>query len=210
MNRDAGPAASAATMSIAVPRLDDPRLRLLRELLLMNPEVRMPAAVPRPDLGDLHGQVLQVAVGVLPGFEEGYCWYNAREAAHRMGGAPIAGWAIWRRGPELTAQPHSIWQRDDGELLDVTPNAAAEPSILFMPDKRTPFDYVDLRRPAAFLLPDDMPVGIWEVAAGDFETFYVVGRPDPASWPEIETYCARLREGRGGPFPGRPGERGSP
>lgn len=38
MNRDAGPAASATSMSIAAPGLDDPRLRLLRELLLMNPE----------------------------------------------------------------------------------------------------------------------------------------------------------------------------
>ena len=203
MNRDSKPA-SADSISISIPSLSDPRLALLRHLMLMNAEVRMPAAIPRPDLGDLHGRVIQVRVAALPDFEEGFCWYNAREAASRQGGAPIAGWAIWRYDDELIAQPHSVWQRDDGELQDVTPNSAGLGAIVFMPDRRTPFDYVDLRRPAAFHLPDDMPVGIWEVAPGDFETFYVVGRPDPAFRAEIETYCSRIAAGRGGLVDGRP------
>ncbi|MBP8232113.1 MAG: hypothetical protein KAY22_07395 [Rhizorhabdus sp.] len=156
--------------------------------------------MPRQHLGALHGRLLAVPVAAFPGFEEGFCWYNAREAAQRLGGLPIAGWAIWRRGMEMVAQPHSIWQRADGKLLDVTPNAVGGPRIVFMPDRRTPFDYVDLRRPAAYLLGDDMPVGLWEYAPGEFELTYVVGRPDPASLPEIEAYCARLAEGRGGPM----------
>lgn len=190
----------AANVSVSAAAAD-PRVRLLRGLLLANPQVCMPPDVPKPDLDALHGQMAEVRVEAFPGFELGYCWFNAREAVHRQGGTPIAGWAIWRLGTVLVAQPHSIWQRVDGELQDVTPNAAGEPRILFMPDKRTPFDYVGLRRPPGFHLRDDDPLGVWEYAPGRFEPFYGVGRPQPGSLPGIEAYCARLAEGRGADRP---------
>ncbi|MBP8232115.1 MAG: hypothetical protein KAY22_07405 [Rhizorhabdus sp.] len=61
-------------------------------------------------------QVLEVVVNQVPGFEEGFRWYNVRKAVHRHGGRPISGWPFWQRGTDLLAQLHSIWRRADGKL----------------------------------------------------------------------------------------------
>lgn len=51
----------------------------------------------------------------------GHCYWNVRETVAQMGGRAVYGWLIltW---PKLYVQAmhHGVWQRPDGQLVDVT------------------------------------------------------------------------------------------
>ncbi|MBI3200091.1 MAG: zinc chelation protein SecC [Myxococcales bacterium] len=51
------------------------------------------------------------------------------------GGEVCCGWRIWERPSVLIeAEFHAVWQKPNGDLLDLTPNQLGAERILFLPD----------------------------------------------------------------------------
>lgn len=71
------------------------------------------------------------------------CFPNVQAKIMRDGGTYINGWAIWQWGNALIdAEAHSLWQSDDGRLVDITPHSYGEKQILFVPDTSVEFEGV--------------------------------------------------------------------
>lgn len=82
-----------------------------------------------------------------PDARPAYCFDNSVRQASLHGGAALYGWAIWHwPGRWFEAEHHAVWQRPDGELLDVTPQPGAPEQILFLPDPEKVFDPERYRR----------------------------------------------------------------
>lgn len=63
------------------------------------------------------------------------CFPNVQRKIERDGGRIIYGWKIWIK-PSLFIEGefHSIWESDEGQWVDITPNRNGETNILFLPD----------------------------------------------------------------------------
>lgn len=69
------------------------------------------------------------------------CFLNVRKKIARDGGSCVNGWAIWQWANMLiTAEAHSIWKSEAGELIDITPHNYNERTILFVPDSTVRFE----------------------------------------------------------------------
>ncbi len=65
----------------------------------------------------------------------GRCYANATEVAGCRDKRVVYGWLIWElKGIYLTAEHHAVVEAD-GVLIDVTPQAAGERRVLFVPDR---------------------------------------------------------------------------
>lgn len=54
-----------------------------------------------------------------------------------QGGVQLTGWAIWEvPGVYIEAEFHAVWQRPDGEVIDITPRPFVSDCILFLPDTK--------------------------------------------------------------------------
>lgn len=83
-------------------------------------------------------------------YPELQCWYNCKEHTKEHKGSIVFGWAIFYDSGMYQAQHHAVWQSPDGVLLDVTPDTDASISeILFLPDGRVPYDYLNRRFPVS-------------------------------------------------------------
>ena len=80
---------------------------------------------------------------VLPFQDEGYlpryCHISAKHHSILHGGRRIHGWALWRftdAGGDtiVIAEHHSVWERSDGILFDITPPVSGGKAILFLRD----------------------------------------------------------------------------
>lgn len=101
-----------------------------------------------PMLGDAH--VLAFGASIAPGgdahvvqclpllhepFNECFSIVPKQIAAH--GGSQLTGWAIWEvPGIYIEAEFHAVWQRPDGQIVDITPRPIYFPSIAFLPDPK--------------------------------------------------------------------------
>jgi len=65
------------------------------------------------------------------------CDLNVRKAVKETGGKEILGFRIWSI-PRwyIEADLHCIWQKPDGEIIDVTPNKDGEQRTLFLPEPK--------------------------------------------------------------------------
>tara|TARA_R110000772_G_scaffold142476_1_gene252147 strand:- start:535 stop:990 length:456 start_codon:yes stop_codon:yes gene_type:complete len=70
------------------------------------------------------------------GYEPDFCHVSAKHAALQNGGLRIHGWAVWQYNKMALAEFHSVWERPDGVLVDVTPPKFGAKRILFIPDSR--------------------------------------------------------------------------
>lgn len=71
------------------------------------------------------------------------CFPNVQKKVELDGGSYVNGWTIWQWANMLiTAEAHSVWKRDDGELVDITPHDHLEQTILFVPDCNVKFEGV--------------------------------------------------------------------
>jgi hypothetical protein len=52
-----------------------------------------------------------------------------------FGGERILGWQIWQGGFLIEAEFHAVWQKDDGQIIDVSIKKNKIPAIVFVPDK---------------------------------------------------------------------------
>ena len=68
-------------------------------------------------------------------FNECFSIVPKQIAAH--GGNQLTGWAIWEvPGVYIEAEFHAVWQRPDGQIVDISPRPFYFPSIIFLPDSK--------------------------------------------------------------------------
>ncbi|PSO23144.1 hypothetical protein [Bradyrhizobium sp. MOS002] len=90
-----------------------------------------------------------VDVDAPPDARAGWCFLNVATEVAAKGGRPLHGWIIWlARGLWLNAEFHVVRQKDNGDLVDVTPKTDGEHKVLFSPDPRDP-DFDFFQRPAS-------------------------------------------------------------
>ncbi len=69
------------------------------------------------------------------------CFPNVKHKIDLDGGSCVNGWAIWQWANMLiTAEAHSVWQSEDGTLIDITPHNCGEQTILFVSDDNVRFE----------------------------------------------------------------------
>jgi hypothetical protein len=119
-------------------------------------------------------QSIFVPVIPYPEYQPLYCWFNCLDYQQKNRGKVVFGWAIWHTDRNtLLAQHHAIWQSNNGQYFDVTPNELSVEEILFLPDKRAPFDYKGLRAPFSFEQDKNGTV-IWVGSKGATAGFFSV------------------------------------
>lgn len=92
---------------------------------------------------DLNSESPPLWVNVIPESWalENECFPNVRRKVEIAGGSAVNGWVIWQWANMLiTAEAHSIWKSDSGDLIDITPHNDKEQTILFVPDSNVIFE----------------------------------------------------------------------
>lgn len=128
-----------------LPIKNDPRFLEFCDFLRDEP-VR-PAARLAPGNYESHLVVLEVSVDPQPNCDLGYCWFNCLDQQYLHGGEVVYGWSLWSSADIYIAQHHAVWRKENGVLIDPTPNQGQVGMALFMPDNRAPFDILGLRAP---------------------------------------------------------------
>jgi hypothetical protein len=70
------------------------------------------------------------------GYEGRYCHIAVKHRVKHHGGKRVTGWMIWENARFCEGEFHSVWQDDDGKLVDITPRLDGE-IVLFLPDPST-------------------------------------------------------------------------
>lgn len=123
--------------------------------------------------------LVEIPVQPLPNMRPLKCYFNVRDVIKEQGGTALFGWAFYNDDAGLfLAQHHAIWRRPDQQLVDVTPNVANSPSIVFMADPRVPFDYVGLRMPAGLQWCSQTGMECWKSPDGHTEPRYFLLRSE--------------------------------
>jgi hypothetical protein len=61
------------------------------------------------------------------------CFPNVMTKVERDGGVVVIGWSIWESpGLFVEAEFHAVWRSPEGTLIDITPKATHDSSILFL------------------------------------------------------------------------------
>jgi hypothetical protein len=83
-----------------------------------------------------------VKVEPVAGAEIDQCFFNVDEHVKNTDGKATNGWTIWI-WPKvfIEAEHHCVWEKDDGELQDITPKRDGEETILFVRDRNAVFDW---------------------------------------------------------------------
>jgi len=82
-------------------------------------------------------QPVYVPVRPQPEAAVGRCQPNVERHVRASGGSEVAGWIIWQSEALLHAEFHVNWRSPADVLIDLTPKADGEESILFLPDPAT-------------------------------------------------------------------------
>ncbi len=76
------------------------------------------------------------------GYEPDWCHVSAKAHALANSGRRVHGWSLWVFPDSgLMGEFHSVWEREDGVLVDVTPPKFREARVMFIPDPVT--DIID-------------------------------------------------------------------
>jgi hypothetical protein len=62
------------------------------------------------------------------------CYDNVAEKVSRDGGKIHYGWAVWQSRHMVEAEHYAVWENENGDLLDVSPNKLEAASIMFISD----------------------------------------------------------------------------
>ena len=68
------------------------------------------------------------------GYGPEWCHVSTKDRALKHGGRRVHGWAIWQFTGVAIADFHSIWETEEGELVDVTPPKFGGDRVLFVRD----------------------------------------------------------------------------
>lgn len=94
------------------------------------------------------------------GSRPSFCFDNVAKKIARHGGTIEYGWAVWQvEGLYIEVEHHGVWKNKSGVLIDVSPQFANAPSILFLPDDRAPYK-ADQPLPNRFFPDSDSPLSI--------------------------------------------------
>lgn len=92
---------------------------------------------------DLNPELSPLWVKVVPESwaAQNECFPNVQRKIKIDGGSFVIGWVIWQWANMLiTAEAHSVWKNDAGELVDITPHNYNEHTILFVPDPNIKYE----------------------------------------------------------------------
>lgn len=97
-----------------------------------------------------HAPPFLLEVTPVPGARPGWCFHNVREHVERHGGEAVILDIIWGApGLFWETECHSVWQRPDGRLVDITPTSDGEGEVLVaLNDAKYPPSFEFTRRPA--------------------------------------------------------------
>jgi hypothetical protein len=68
------------------------------------------------------------------GYEPNNCHISVKHLVLEANGRRVHGWALWEYSDFLVAEFHSVWERPDGQLVDVTPPKFGASQVLFVVD----------------------------------------------------------------------------
>jgi hypothetical protein len=82
-----------------------------------------------------------VPIDALPHYKLNECFNILPQHIISYGGKQIFGWSIWE-WPRvmIEAEFHTVWQADNGRIIDVTPKEVGFTQILFLPDPRRKYE----------------------------------------------------------------------
>lgn len=122
------------------------------------------------------------------GYEENYCHISAKHRVLNAGGKRIHGWALWEFQDLVIGEFHSVWERPDGAVVDITPPKFSATKVLFVRDPTCAIEEDD----GGYLLPTDRTSwpGLPHVFAGA-PTDYSHWRLLPDN-PDLIRYCRKL------------------
>lgn len=78
--------------------------------------------------------------------EWGQCYYNVDEKVRRDGGKAHYGWALYQSKILSEAERHAVWENNNGDLFDITPNALGVDKIFFVSENISPIIDIDNHR----------------------------------------------------------------
>jgi hypothetical protein len=70
----------------------------------------------------------------------GNCYVNVEQKVARSGGALVYGWAVWLGDFVCEGEHHAVWENENEDLIDITPNQIGANQVLFIPDNRYLYD----------------------------------------------------------------------
>jgi hypothetical protein len=87
------------------------------------------------------GHATYLEVHPEPGAAVNGCFSNVRAKCAREGGRMLCGWQLWE-WPRvlLEAEFHAVWLSPQGDMVEITPKAHGETTVLFVPDERRGYD----------------------------------------------------------------------
>lgn len=82
------------------------------------------------------GELLYVSVESEEWCDLNECFINVAKKVNINQGRQVNGWAIWQWANRMIeAEAHSVWENDEGKLIDITPHDRGEKEILFLRDE---------------------------------------------------------------------------
>lgn len=122
------------------------------------------------------------------GYDAAQCHVSAKHKALADGGRRVHGWVLWMFHDLLLADHHSVWEDDDGNLVDVTPPSNGGGEILFARDDSARIEEVDgaiqlfTQRTA-----DEEDHWYWQGESSEYSNW-----PCPPDKADLVAYCAKL------------------
>jgi hypothetical protein len=122
------------------------------------------------------------------GYEENQCHISVKHKVIASGGQRIHGWALWEFEQILIGEFHSVWERPDGMLIDVTPPKFGAAQVLFV---RDPACKIEFENGAYLIHTDrtsrpDLPF-VFRGEPSDYSHWLL-----PPTHPDLVRYCAKL------------------
>jgi hypothetical protein len=66
-------------------------------------------------------------------YKADFCHVSVKDAVMNGGGRRVHGWALWEFENHIVGNFHSVWEKPDGTLVDVTPPKVGN-KVMFVPD----------------------------------------------------------------------------
>jgi len=83
-----------------------------------------------------------IYVNVWPekGAEISDCFRVVERKVQQDGGRMVLGWQVWQTKHLIEAECHAVWEKPNGDLLDITPKQFKTKRILFLEDENVVYD----------------------------------------------------------------------
>jgi hypothetical protein len=122
------------------------------------------------------------------GYDAAQCHVSAKHKALSGEGRRVHGWALWIFGNLLLADHHSVWEDENGNLVDVTPPSNGGLEILFVRDDNA---RIEMDSGAILLFTqrtaDATNRWFWQGKSSDYSNW-----PCPLDKADLVSYCAKL------------------